>query len=77
MVGAGFEVDGIPVPYGDLTALTGTLTGTLLSGDSLYAEFGQGSSYYTGTITLVPEPTTALLLGIGLAGLALRRRLSA
>ena len=25
----GFEVDGIPVPYGDLEAPNGTLTGTL------------------------------------------------
>ncbi len=77
MVGAGFEVDGIPVPYGDVTALSGTLTGTLLSGESFHAEFRQGGGFHTGTITLVPEPTTALLLGIGLGGLALRRRLSA
>jgi hypothetical protein len=68
------------VPYGDLSALTGTLTGTLWSGDSLNATFHQGGGAYTGTITLVPEPTTSLLLGLGLLGLAVagrRRRLAA
>ena len=33
-----------------------------------------GSSGYTGTITAVPEPTSGLLMLVGLAGLALRRR---
>ena len=67
-------IDGIPVPYSDISALTGTLTGTLTSGDSLNNVFHQGGGGFDGTIRLVPEPTTALLLGFGLAGLAVRRR---
>ena len=77
IVGSDFAVDGITVPYGDLTALTGTLTGTLAYGDLLDNTFHQGgyqSAHWeaTGTITLasIPEPTTALLLATGLAGLA-------
>ncbi len=76
IAGSGFEVDGNPVPYGDLTALSGILTGTLASGEPLDLWFGQGGGTYTGTITLIPEPATGLLFGAGLAGLALRRRLS-
>jgi hypothetical protein len=66
LVGAGFAVDGVPVPYGDLSAQSGTLTGTLESGDPVNNTFYQGGyTYqcgwdppyfcsYDGTITLVP-----------------------
>jgi hypothetical protein len=77
IVGSGFAVDGISVPFGNLTTLTGTLTGTLASGDSLNSVFYQGGyngpeGSYTGIIRLVPEPSTALLLALGLAWLGVR-----
>jgi hypothetical protein len=57
LVGSGFAVDGVPVPYGDLAAPTGFLTGTLASGDRLNETlFYQGGGSYTGTIRLVPLP---------------------
>jgi hypothetical protein len=62
LVGGGFAVDGSSVPYGDLTAQTGGLTGTLSSGDSLDFSFFQGGApcgyplgTCTGTITLCPS----------------------
>jgi cysteine-rich repeat protein len=55
VVGTDFAVDGVPVPYGNLTALTGTLTGTLASGDPIDASLRQGGGNFTGTITLAPE----------------------
>jgi hypothetical protein len=75
-------VDGSPVPYGDLAAVYGTLTGTLTSGDAIDNIFyqggfdGGGEFVATGTIRLVPEPETALLLVLGLTGLAVGGRRS-
>jgi hypothetical protein len=79
IVGSDFEVDGMPVPYGNLAAQTGTLTGTLASDDPMDNLFYQGGGNWTGTITLVPvpEPGELLLLvsgGVGLLGLAAWRR---
>jgi hypothetical protein len=74
--GIDFMVDGTPVPFGDLSALTGTLTGTLTSGDFIDNVFYQGgyAGTYTGIIRLVPEPSTAALLALGLVGIAAMRR---
>jgi hypothetical protein len=73
--GSGFAVDGFPVPYGDLEALTGTLTGTLASGDAISSVFTRELFLgERGAITLIPEPSTAVLLFSGLAGLAATTR---
>lgn len=59
--GSGFAVDGVPVGYGALISMSGTLTGTLNSGESIIVDFRQGETYSgsnTGTIILVDgEPT--------------------
>ena len=47
VVGNDFAVDGVPVPYGNLTALGQFLTGTLASGEPLEVRF-------SGNITLSP-----------------------
>ncbi len=74
--GRQFTVDGAPVPLGALSAETGALAGTLASGETFNAVFWQGSATFAGTIFLVPEPGTGLLLGIGLAGIAFGGRRS-
>jgi hypothetical protein len=61
IVGLNFEVDAVPVPYGDLTATTGTLTGVLALGDPLANTFYQGGATCgaetcTGTIRLIEAP---------------------
>jgi hypothetical protein len=61
IVGSDFRVDGVPVPYGPLAATSGTLSGTLDSGDALLNAFLQGGAVgpdgqtYGGTIELVAE----------------------
>jgi hypothetical protein len=88
--GENFKVDtgsgAESVEYGDLSALTGTLTGTLASGDPINSVFYQGGyvegtlcpAVYpcSGTITLeyAPEPSPGLLCACVLTTLALLRR---
>jgi hypothetical protein len=93
IVGRNFEVDGALVPYGDLAAQTGTLTGTLASGGSINNVFYQGG--YTGppctvtypcsgTVTLAPPLPAlpkcgyvALAGGLIVVGAAVMRRRAA
>lgn len=78
--GSNFAIDGAPVGLGDILQTTGVLTGLLANGDALNVAFRQGEldtgqlTPYSGTIMLTPEPGSGLLLGLGLAGLAARRR---
>jgi hypothetical protein len=62
IAGDSFRVDGIAVPFGELTAQSGLLTGDLESGSYLAAQFHQGGATpdcddCTGTIRLVPALT--------------------
>jgi len=59
IVGRDFKVNGQPVPYGDLTGQTGTLTGTLASGDPINNVFYQGG--WTGDPCSVLNPCTGTL----------------
>jgi len=69
--GCYFAVDGSPVPYGDLTAQTGTLTGKVASSvHPIDSAFSQGGGSYTGTITLVYAPSIPALPKWGYLALA-------
>jgi hypothetical protein len=69
--GSGFRIDGTPVGFGEISATGGELTGTLAAGDYLRARV---TRYPGAIIRLVPEPTTATLLALGLVGIAMRRQ---
>jgi hypothetical protein len=72
IAGTNFAINGFPADYGTYTALdytSGILTGLLSNGDPMSNDFGIAND---ASITLVPEPTTLILTGIGV--LLLRRR---
>jgi hypothetical protein len=53
-------------PIGPITDLSGTLTGTLLDGSVINSTFYRiTGNTPTGSIILIPEPATLLLLGLG------------
>jgi hypothetical protein len=64
----------VAVSVGEITALSGLLTGTLDSGDALSSEFERVAGLGTIRIIANPEPATGTLLALGLAVLGLRRR---
>jgi hypothetical protein len=84
IIGTSFAVNGVPVPYGPVSATAGTVTGKLASGEPLDTTFGRDSS---ATIKLVfaSPPVPALsgwsylalvscLVAFGFAWLAMQRR---
>jgi len=78
IVGTGFAVDGVPVDFGPILAKSGTLTGTLESGEPIdtvfcHAYCGGPISATTGLITLVPEPEAAPLFSAAALSLAALR----
>ena len=80
ILGSDFAVDGEDFGYGELTSIFGGnwcdepfrhLTGILASGELLDNDFRIG---HDARIVLVPEPASAVMLGLGSLFLALRRR---
>ncbi len=78
--GYDFAVDGQPFGYGELTSILGGyphdeplrhLTGTLLSGEIIDTDFRIG---HDARIALIPEPASALILGLGSLIVFLRRK---
>lgn len=77
--GSDFSLDGVPVAYGDLIPETGILTGVLANGDAINIPvdrnpFESGNPVDIGVISLVPEPTSSLLLALSGLSFSLRRR---
>lgn len=75
--GSGFAIDGVPAGLGEVEPAMGALTGTLLSRDPLdlvFSRVGFGEFPPGGILILVPEPSTALLAGLGLGVLSVLRR---
>jgi hypothetical protein len=71
LIGSGFMVDALPIPYGNMVPTTGILTGTLANGDPVDSRFYHaGYPGYTGTI-VVPEPNALFVLGGGVLLLGL------
>jgi len=67
--GYDFQIDGLPVDYGELDVSGGRLTGTLFYGDYMDNNLDISS---TASVILVPEPSMFILLGFG--RLILRKR---
>ncbi len=63
-IGSDFELDGSPISLGELSAMSGVLTGTLSNGDALQTYVYRDID---ASILLVPEPATGALVLLGLA----------
>jgi len=68
LTGTEFFLNGAAISDGDVSALAGTLTGTLANGDALNVDFDRNyNTAGVGTLTLVtvPEPSSSILMGLG------------
>ncbi len=66
VIGTGFAIGGTPVGNGPITATSGELTGTLLSGEAIECDLYRSG----GSIVIVPEPSAVTLQAGALACLA-------
>jgi hypothetical protein len=68
--GSNFQIDGVPVGYGPISVPIGFLAGDLMDGHihCLFAVFDSAA------VTLIPEPASAIMLGLGGVALILRRK---
>lgn len=69
---ASFRLNGVPINFGAVTATQGVLDITYSDGQSYSVPFTRGATS-DSVLLLTPEPNTALLMLLGLAGLSWRR----
>jgi hypothetical protein len=69
--GSDFQIDGVPVGYGRISIPMGVLAGDLLDGQMHTYTF---LILDDSSVTLVPEPASAIMLGLGGVALILRRK---
>ena len=73
IIDANSSSGGMGWPSGDLAYIQDEIVATLLYTGSLSGVDEVATLYGTDGLTIVPEPSTALLLAAGLVGIALRR----
>lgn len=67
--GTNFSINGVSTGYGVYANFNGSLMGTLSSGETINTVI---NNEYRGTLILIPEPGTMVMLGMG--GLVFRRK---